>query len=293
MKSLRIVFLLRKKSKNPNFDEYDIKSQKDEVETNIREICGSLQWVVTICRPDIAKSVNMLSHFTAEKCTQNRLLAAQKVIGYLLYSKNIGITYSPQTVDDFENNYRTDGPGNFSTLSAFNLFTDASWASARDSFYSVSGAVLTYKGSLVWWKSSRQTIQAESTCQAEFISAADALKEIDKLGFLTFFLGGKQSEGGYPDDLTLWIDSTSAKAAAESSEPTSKTRHYVLRYFKVRELAQKGPNKLKFCVSALQRADALTKSASPESRKVLMGEQNFNVNGYLLWRQNGLWKRIE
>ena len=72
-----------KKAPSPNIDEFDLVTQENEVSTNIREVVGGLQWVVTICRPDVARSVNALSRSTAQKRTMSRLAAGKHITAYL------------------------------------------------------------------------------------------------------------------------------------------------------------------------------------------------------------------
>ena len=123
----------------------------------------------------------------------------------------------------------------------------------------------------ILWKSTKQSVIAESTCQAEYIAAAEGLASTEKLGLLEFFQKDELEDGGLPSPLTLWVDSRSAKMAMCAPEPTSKTRHYVLKFLKVRTHAQSGAGALRFCRTGLQTADALTKYCGPEQRQLLMG----------------------
>ena len=56
-----------------------------------------------------------------------------------------------------------------------NVYTDASWATEIENTYSASGMATTAYGTVIAWKSCRQTIRAESTCTAEYIAAAEAV----------------------------------------------------------------------------------------------------------------------
>ena len=130
---------------------------------------------------------------------------------------------------DFHKEYTVDGDGNRFPLGKLNLFVDASFALAAGGYYSVSGGVLLYKSTPIWWKSTVQSVRAGSTCEAEFIAASDGLGAIERLGFLEFFAQASATLGGYPSWLTLWTDSSSAKAAAASEIPTKRTHHFVPR----------------------------------------------------------------
>ena len=53
----------------------------------------------------------------------------------------------------------------------------------------------------------------------------------------------------------VWVDNTSAIAVAKADETRPKSRHYALRWFRVRDHARK----VCFCPTGLMRADGLTR----------------------------------
>ena len=115
-------FGVTKEKNSPSLEEFDLTSQTEEVADNIREYVGALQWAVTVARPDIARSVNALSRFTAQKCTVQRLKAAQKLMGYLLGTLDRGIVYCPRSEAMFESTYSIDGLEARSIPPKLNLF---------------------------------------------------------------------------------------------------------------------------------------------------------------------------
>ena len=117
-----------------------------------------------MARPYIARSVYALGRFTAQKCTEERLKAAQKIFGYLISTIDRGVVYSPQSEHHFEIPYTVDGEETKSEPPKINLFTDASFASKCDGHYSVSGFMVTYHGAPLRWKSTKQSLLAKSTC---------------------------------------------------------------------------------------------------------------------------------
>ena len=202
-----------------------------------RELIGSLQWASTICRPDITRTVNLLSRYLVYTPTQKRVFNALKVLKYLQITKHVGIEYSPSREAAFNTTYGHDGHGQKVALGLFNLFTDASFAAKVDNHYSVNGLLLYYGGTPVAWKSGRQTIRSESTCQAEWIACAEGLKWVERMGFLEFFQKNYSPTNPIPDTLTLWTDSESVEACALQKEPKPASRHFILREFKVREFS--------------------------------------------------------
>ena len=101
---------------------------------------------------------------------------------------------------------------------------------------------------------------------------SDGINAVEKLGFLEFFSGPGTQLGEIPKDLTLWVDNEAAIKSAVAPEPTKKTRHYVLRYMKVREFEKPELNRfIRFCRTDLQKADSLTKDCNEEQRKLTFG----------------------
>ena len=69
-----------------------------------------------------------------------------------------------------------------------------------------------------------------------------------------------------PDSI-LWVDNQSAIATAKDSDFKPKSRHYALRYLRVRGYARR----IVFCPTNLMRADALTKlECSLPQRQLLL-----------------------
>jgi hypothetical protein len=233
-----------------------------------REIIGSLQWVSTIARPDTARNINLLSRYLGKATTIPRWDAAKRIIKYLLATKNQGIVYSPENELEFKTVYSVDGDGNPVRKTNHVLFNDASFASNVDSYYSNTGSVLFVHGTPIAWKSGRQKIRAHSTCEAEWIAAADGISWAAQVSFLGFFEGEPSNvTGKLPEDLLIMCDNKSAVMVAKTEEVKPKSRHYALRLFRVREEA----HRVVFCRTDLMCADALTKAVPGKQRKLLLG----------------------
>ena len=135
--------------------------------------------------------------------------------------------------------------------------------------YSTTGAILFYRGVPILWKSKRQTVRAYSTMEAEWIAASDALAMATEMGFLGFYenTGCEKGEEGLPKEMLLWVDNESTIASAKSEEVRPKSRHFALRYLRVRDES----HRLNFCPTKLQRADGFTKNVASEIRNLLIG----------------------
>jgi hypothetical protein len=261
-------FNVRTTAPNPNVLENPLLEDKGDLKFPFREIIGSLQWVATIARPDVARNINLLSRYLGKATTIPRVEAAKRIIKYLLETKKEGIVYSPENELKFKSIYSVDGDGNPVKSTNHVLFNDASLASNVDSYYSNTGSVLFVHGTPVAWKSGRQKIRAHSTCEAEWIAAADGISWASQVSFLEFFEGKTCNVNTeLPKDLIIMCDNKSAVMVAKTEEVKPKSRHYALRLLKVRDEA----NRIVFCRTDLMCADALTKAVSGKQRALLLG----------------------
>eukprot|EP00392_Amoebophrya_sp_AT5.2_P007235 g7249.t1 len=82
---------------SPTFPEsclYDETSPESNFP--LREAVGALQWLVTVCRPDVAAPVNCLAKVTGKKVTKVIANCAKKVMRYLICTPEVGLLYSPE-----------------------------------------------------------------------------------------------------------------------------------------------------------------------------------------------------
>jgi Reverse transcriptase (RNA-dependent DNA polymerase)/Integrase core domain len=140
-----------------------IKMSKDEGEPLDKEqfpygtLIGKLMFLAVSTRPDIAYSVGTLARFISQP-TLTHWQAAKGVVRYLTHTKDRGITFRGSQLE----------------LSGF---CDADYAGDVDTRKSTSGYVFTLNGGAISWSSKRQPTVAASTTEAEYMSAAVAVKE--------------------------------------------------------------------------------------------------------------------
>jgi hypothetical protein len=254
---------------SPSFDESSLVSEKEVVTFPFRELVGCLQWAATVCRPDIQQPTSVLSRYGGKPVTKSRVTAAKKVLRYLKGTAREGLYYSPNAERSFNEIYgdlQKKGEDEACPMnqSKFNLFSDASFASCSLTFKSTSGAILYYKSVPIVWRCSRQTVRAYSTSESEYIAASDALVLSQVVGFGNFFT---PVEGDGLEECPLWVDNQSAIQVAKNDEVKPRSRHYALRYLRVRDQARR----IQFCPTNLMKADGLTKvGCSVEQRRLLL-----------------------
>ena len=254
---------------SPNFEIGDLQNTTEITEFKYRELIGALQWVCTIGRPDVARPVNVLAQHVSDTVTKGMEACAMRVLRYLYGTKDRGITYSSMREKGFKAEYKKLLGECTELFPMVHVFSDASYGTNKE-MYSTSGVVILYKSVPLIWKSKRQTVRAYSTMEAEWIAASDAIQMATEVGFLGFFdkdpFCVKRSTG-LLDKMWLWCDNQSAVTASKSEEVKPRTRHFALRYHRVRD----ENDRVHFCPTKLQRAAGLTKNVSEETRKLLMG----------------------
>jgi hypothetical protein len=212
-----------------------------------QSLIGSLLYLSTATRPDIAYIVGVLSRFTSAPA-ETHMTAAKRVLRYLKGTIELGISYSKSSASPVG-------------------YSDASWAD-DDNRHSTSGVVFMYANGPILWLSKRQSIVALSTAEAEYIAAFDATREAAWLRQLYRDITRDKST-----PLTLHIDNTSTISFANNSSTTKRSKHMDIRFHYVREEVSNQHIKTAYCHTRYMIADILTKplprSRYDELRKLL------------------------
>ena len=111
-------------------------------------------YLINCTRPDIAYAVGRLSQYT-QSPNQDHWTTIRRVLKYLRGTINYDLCFS----------------GFPSVLEGF---SDANWISHSDEMKSTSGYVFILGGSVVFWKSAKQTCITRSTMEVEFITLEKA-----------------------------------------------------------------------------------------------------------------------
>jgi hypothetical protein len=135
--------------------QFLVKSDKDDPHMqnrSYRSLVGSLLYVATGTRPDVAFAVCQLSR-CLEHPTEAHWNAAIRVLRYLKATASYGICYGSKS-------------GNIELTA----YCDADWASNKDNRRSTSGVLVMLNKSPVIFKSKLQQSVALSTAGAEYIA---------------------------------------------------------------------------------------------------------------------------
>ena len=123
-------------------------------------------------RPDLAFTISTLSKYCSNP-TSEHAIAAKRTLRYLRKTINVGITFKGQENPEIAKAIAGTGP----TTTGITGFTDSDWARDVDSRKSTSGYVFLLYGGAISWKSTKQSVVAISSTEAEDIACSEAAKE--------------------------------------------------------------------------------------------------------------------
>jgi hypothetical protein len=135
-------------------------------------------------------------------------------------------------------------------------YVDASFDTDPDDSKSQTGYVFILNGGAVSWCSSKQSVVAGSTCEAEYIAASEAAHEGVWMKEFISDLGVIPSASG---PMTIFCDNTGAIAIAKEPRFHKKTKHIKRRFNSIREYVKDGDIEICKVHTDLNVADPLTK----------------------------------
>ena len=213
---------------------------------------GSLNYLVTVSRPDLAYVTHELSrHLSAPGPAH--FAALHKALRYLRGTSDLGITY------------RASDPDTGFLIG----YADSDWATNPEHRKSISGQAFTLNGGAVAWKCRRQGGVATSSTEAEFISASKAAQTAVWLSRIARGLGMPQPP------VPIFEDNRGCRIISETLASSSRLRHVDVSIHNVQHHVASHHVRLLDCPSADMHADALTKALSEPAfirhRDVLFG----------------------
>jgi len=214
-------------SKNPDdvlYEDFDIKSK-----------IGSLMFAMVCTRPDICYAVSYLARFTNHP-SKEVCIAISRVFRYLLGTKNLGTVINREISSDLT------------------VYCDSDFAGDVSDYKSTSGVLVRIGTTPVCWYSSKQSITAQSSTDAEIIAMNFAAKEV-------VWIRGLLSELGMDMSIPtrLLCDNQSAIKLAHNPVFHKRTKHIMLKFAFLVEQLNLDTIILEFVKSADNLADMMTK----------------------------------
>ena len=202
-----------------------------------QEITGTLQYLVTSTRPNLAYAASQLAKYMSNPGPVH-MAAAKRVLRYLKGTAHLGLTYSKDSA----------------TPNTLLAYADADWAACVDTRRSYSGYVIMLNGAAIGWKTQQQKSVATSTTEAEFVSASKCSDDV--LWFRRVL-----SDAGAPQrEPTLLKEDNRACRLLSENPIQSRSRHIDLRVMSLRERVADGTIRVVDCPTHDMVADPLTKN---------------------------------
>ncbi|UYV60408.1 hypothetical protein LAZ67_1001058 [Cordylochernes scorpioides] len=214
-----------------------------------RQTIGSLMYLMTGTRPDIAYAVSRVSQFMNNQ-EPSHWTAVNKIFGYLKATKNIGICF-----------------GGSSCTTSLIGFSDADFAGDLDTRKSTTRYVFILNNGPISWCSQKQNCVSLSTTESEYIADSKATKEAIWLRQLLRELHQEQV-----NPTTIFCDNQSCIRLVHSPEYHKRTKHIDILYHFIRDHFQKHAIDLLYVCSNDQAADMFTKALPPERYRRLRSQ---------------------
>ena len=209
--------------------------ESEKTNYQYREAIGGLLYLSTKTRPDLAQAVGFGSRFV-NNSTKRRVTEVKRIFRYLNGTREQGINYNSK-YDERE----------------IVAYCDADYAGDPDTRRSTSGFVIFYCGGPITWCSRRQPVVATSSTEAEYIAAAECVKEILFVKTVIEELLGKSV------NVKLKVDNQSAIKLMKNGVINRRSKHIDVKYHFVHEELKKKTITVDYCPSDKQVADLFTK----------------------------------
>lgn len=206
-----------------------------------QEAVGSLIWLSTISRPDIAFAVHKIGQYSSNP-GPTHWTALKRVFRYLSGTRGMRTTYGgPEFDHDLD--------------SIYGIYSDADFASNPDDRKSISGFVVLLAGGPVAWSAKKQSTTALSTAESEYAAITHAARTAIWYTYLF-------NELGIPlKGLTqLYSDNQSAITLTEDPQFHARSKHFDIHNHFVREKVETGIIQISYCPTDDMVADIFTKA---------------------------------
>mgnify|MGYP005981043023 FL=1 len=154
---------------------------------------------------------------------------------YLISTKNDGLCYDGQ---------------NSERLIAY---CDSDFAGDTETRRSTTGYIIFFCGGPISWCSRKQPIVSLSSTEAEYISAAECVKELLYLKSLIDELTNGEVK------IDLYVDNQSAISIVKTGQFNRRSKHIDVRFHFINEKVREGIINIKYCSTEKQIADIFTK----------------------------------
>ncbi|GJS72443.1 retrotransposon protein, putative, ty1-copia subclass [Tanacetum coccineum] len=201
---------------------------------------GSIMYAVRCTRPDVAFAQNMTSRFQHNP-GEIHWTTVKNILKYLRNTKDMFMVYG----------------GNIERELRVSCYTYVGYLTDADTLRSQTGYIFVLNGGDVDWKSTKQSIFATSSTDAEYIAPFDASKEAV---WIRKFISGLGIVPTIEEPISMYCDNTGAIAIAKDHGITKGARHFRAKVHYLRETIEMGDVKIEKVDTEDNLADPFTKA---------------------------------
>ncbi|MDN6162036.1 MAG: hypothetical protein L0I79_04595, partial [Atopostipes sp.] len=232
-------------------DKEGLQYLSDEDKKWYQQFVGSLHYLVTWTRPDLATVARILSQ-KLSKPTKTQINWAYRVMQYLKGTTELGLEIVPnnnKNNDDLDEYQETKRNMTNMDLVAY---SDADFANGSDR-KSITGFIIYYCGCPISWKTKKQNIITLSTTEAELYAAHTTIREGMWLKRVVNTMIGKEV------NLVILEDNKSTISLAKEGNFSERTKHIGVALGFVNQNIESGVAEIKYVGTNYNVADAFTK----------------------------------
>ncbi len=200
-----------------------------------QSLLGSLLWLSSHTRPDLAYAVSLLSS-VASKPTTGDLIAAKRVFAYALNTADKGIRYYKQQPEQHQH---------------FISFVDANHGNEIE-FKSRSAYVIFYAGGPIAWFSKTQPVTATSTNYSELVALFHLTERLRAMAIMSSSILDSPI-------FSINCDSRGALSVLNSINTPKKAKSIAIKYFSTRDFLRDFAARLYYVGTGSNVADTFTK----------------------------------
>ncbi|KAJ3522289.1 hypothetical protein NMY22_g11955 [Coprinellus aureogranulatus] len=198
---------------------------------------GAAMYLAIATRPDLIYAVAKLAQYNSNPGPEH-WKALKHLFRYIKGTIDLKLTYR----------------GGEMTSELFQAYSDADHAGCLDTRRSTSGFLIKMGSGAVSWSSKKQTTVADSSTEAEYVSASAAGREIFWMRTLLKEIG-VEVKGPSP----LMVDNQSALRVLNNPEHHGRMKHIDVKYHWVRDAVKQGKIEVHFLPTQDMIADIFTK----------------------------------
>jgi hypothetical protein len=220
--------------------------ERDEMaKVPYRSAVGSLIYLVTCTRPDIAVAVSEVSKYLENPGIEH-WKAVKRILRYLKGTVDYGLKYKRKG----------------SNKILFESYCDANWGGDLDDRRSTTGFIVKMNDCLISWKTKRQSTVAKSTTEAEYMSLNHAAQSVMFFRKFANELGFRQKE-----PTKVYEDNQGCIILANNNMKTERSKHIDIQYHYIRELVEGQHIIIEYKSTDRMIADIMTKGLSRDKHK--------------------------